>query len=497
MSEIQLAGFEGRPVRINTGLFINNQFQPATGDAQLEVENPTTGARLASVSAAQREDVDKAVAAAQAAFKGSWRAVSPAGRGRLLNKLADLIERDADDLASLEALDAGIVFGDSKALNIPQSTETLRYFAGWADKLSGKLLSIPQGYAFTRREPLGVCAAVVPWNAPLMITIWKLAPAIAAGNTIIIKTPELSPLYAQKLAALVVEAGFPAGVINILCGLGQVAGQALAEHHGVKKIAFTGSGPVGREIMKAAASSNLKKVTLELGGKGASIVFPDADLDNALFWTATGITANNGQVCAAGSRIYVHAKIYDAFLLAFAERLAGSAPGDPLASGTTKGPVICARQREKIQAYIQYAKEAGIRQVAGDSTVPADGHFVANAAFADVPDDARIMREEIFGPVASIAKFQTEAEVIEKANATEYGLSAAVFTNDVNRAQRVSEALESGQVTVNCWGLLHANTPFGGVKQSGFGRDMGEEALEGWLTTKTVKYFTLPTADGK
>ncbi|KAK3322783.1 putative aldehyde dehydrogenase [Apodospora peruviana] len=501
MSEIELTGFGGRSVRINTGLFINNEFRPATGDAQLEVENPTTGARLASVSAAQKEDVDAAVAAAQTAFKGPWRAVQPAQRGRLLNKLADLIDRDADDLASLEALDAGIIFGDAKALHITQAAETLRYFAGWADKLTGQLLSIPQGYAFTRREPLGVCAAVVPWNAPLMITIWKLAPAIAAGNVLIIKTPELSPLYGQKLAELVREAGFPAGVVNILCGEGRIAGQALAEHHGVKKIAFTGSGPVGREIMRAAASSNLKKVTLELGGKGPSIVFGDADLDNALFWTVTGITANNGQVCAAGSRIYVHASIYDKFLAAFAERLNNTAraPGDPLAEGTTKGPVISRRQKEKIAEYIQDAKASGIRVVAGGGDVNSatEGHFVGTTAFGDVPDDARIMKEEIFGPVASIAKFQTEAEVIEKANATEYGLAAAVFTNDVNRAQRVSEAIESGQVTVNCWGILHANTPFGGVKQSGFGRDMGEEALDGWLTTKTVKYFTLPTADAE
>ncbi|KAB5580368.1 putative aldehyde dehydrogenase [Coniochaeta sp. 2T2.1] len=497
MSEIQLTGFEERPVRINTGLFINNEFQPAKGGAELEVENPTTGARLASVSAAQKEDVDAAVTAAQAAFKGPWRAMTPAQKGRLLNRLADLVERDADDLASLEALDAGVLFGDSKGLHISNATETLRYFAGWADKVTGQLLNIPHGYAFTRREPLGVCAAIVPWNAPLMITIWKLAPAIAAGNVLIIKTPELSPLYAQKLAELVVEAGFPPGVINILCGEGHVAGQALAEHHGVKKISFTGSGPVGREIMRAAAGSNLKKVTLELGGKGPSIVFADANLENALFWTTIGFTANNGQICAAGSRIYVHASIYDAFLLAFAEKLAGGTHGDPLSSATTKGPVISQKQKERILEYIRLAKASGIRLLAGGDLASSNGHFVPNVAFADVPDDARIMQEEIFGPVASIAKFHTENEAIEKANATEYGLSAAVFTNDVNRAQRVSEVLESGQVTVNCWGMLHANTPFGGVKQSGFGRDMGEEALDDWLTTKTVKYFTLPTADDK
>ncbi|KAM3528754.1 hypothetical protein MY4038_005759 [Beauveria bassiana] len=495
MSEIQLTGFGGRPVNVHTGLFINNDFQPAAGGSELQVENPTTGARLATVSAAQKEDVDRAVEAASAAFRGAWRDVGPAERGKLLNRLADLVERDADDLASLEALEAGVLFNESKALHIPQSVETLRYFAGWADKITGQLLSIPQGQAFTRREPLGVCAAVVPWNAPLMITIWKLAPAIAAGNVLIIKTPELTPLYAQKLASLIKEAGFPPGVVNVLCGYGHVAGQALAEHNGVKKISFTGSGPVGRQIMKAAAASNLKKVTLELGGKGPSIVFADADVPNALFWTALGFTANNGQVCAAGSRIYVHAAIYDSFLHALAERLVQSAQGDPLAEGTTKGPVISRQQKAKILAYIRQAKESGIRVLAETDAAREQGHFVASTAFADVPDDARIMQEEIFGPVASIAKFTSEAEVIEKANATEYGLSAAVFTNNVSRAQRVSSALESGQVTINCWGMLNANTPFGGVKQSGFGRDMGEEALDGWLTTKTVKYFTLPAAD--
>ncbi|KEZ43126.1 Aldehyde dehydrogenase [Scedosporium apiospermum] len=493
MSEIKVIGFGGQPVIVNTGLFINNAFRLAAGGSELNVENPTTGDRLASVSAAQREDVDAAVAAAQAAFYGSWRTILPSDRGKLLNRLADLIESNADDLASLEALDAGILFGESKALHITQATDTLRYFAGWADKITGQLLSIPQGHAYTRREPVGVCAAIVPWNAPLMITIWKLAPAIAAGNVLIIKTPELAPLYGQKLAALVKEAGFPPGVINIICGLGSVAGQALAEHRDVKKIAFTGSAVVGRQILKASASSNLKKVTLELGGKGPSIVFADADLNNALFWTTTGITANNGQVCAAGSRIYVHASIYDNFLLAFAEKLAKTSHGDPLLSETTKGPVISQRQREKITEYIRYAKESGIRLLAGGEDLPGNGYFVANTAFADVPDDARIMQEEIFGPVASIAKFTSESEVIAKANASEYGLGAAVFTNDVSRAQRVSSALECGQVTVNCWGMLHSNTPFGGVKQSGFGRDMGEEALDGWLTTKTVKYFTLPT----
>ncbi|KAK7403534.1 hypothetical protein QQX98_010713 [Neonectria punicea] len=495
MPQVELKGVEGKPVFVDTGLFIGNEFVAAAGDSKIEIQNPTTGKFLASLSAAQKADVDAAVASAQKAYKGAWKSTLPAQRGQLLSKLADLIERDGDELASLEALDAGVIFRESKGLHISNALETLRYFAGWADKITGQLLDIPQGYAVTRREPLGVCAAIVPWNSPLMITIWKLAPALAAGNVLIVKTPELAPLFGQKLASLIKEAGFPPGVVNILCGEGAVAGQALAEHRSIKKISFTGSGPVGRQIMRAAADSNLKKVTLELGGKSPSIVFKDADFDNALLWTNVGITANNGQICAAGSRIYVHESIYDKFLLAFAEKLVGAKHGDPLLPETTKGPVISFNQKQKISKYIQHAKESGLRLLAGGEALSGDGHFIPSTAFADVPEDSRIMLEEIFGPVASIAKFKTEAEVIEKANSSEYGLSAAIFTRDLSRAQRVSEALESGQVTVNCWGVLHANAPFGGVKQSGFGRDMGEESLDGWLTTKTVKYNVLPADD--
>ncbi|CAH0045246.1 unnamed protein product [Clonostachys solani] len=495
MSTIQLKGFGGKLVPVETGLFINNEFRPALSGKVLDIVNPTTGEKLATVSAAQPDDVDLAVSAAQAAFTNGWKDILPAKRGELLHKLATLIERDTDEFASIEALDVGVLFGASKHMHVPQATETLRYFAGWADKITGQLLNIPQGYAYTRREPLGVCAAVVPWNAPLMITIWKLAPAIAAGNTLIIKTPEIAPLYAQKLASLVKEAGFPPGVINILCGEGHVAGQALAEHHGVKKIAFTGSGVAGRKILKASADSNFKKVTLELGGKGPSIVFPDADIENALFWTTTGFTANNGQICAAGTRIYVHSSIYDSFLKAFAERIISTAIGDPLQAETTKGPVVSKRQRDQIQSFLDYAKESNLKAVGDgqDQSLPeGNGYFIPNVAFQDVPDDSRIMREEIFGPVAAIAKFDTEDEVVQRANDTVYGLAAAIFTNDIHRADRVTAALESGMVTVNSWGALNANTPFGGWKQSGFGRDMGEEALDSWLVTKTVKHNILP-----
>lgn len=414
---------------------------------------------------------------------------------RLLSKLADLIERDAVELASLESIDAGILYGDSLNFNVPQTVDTLRYFAGWTDKGAGQSLHIPNGLAYTQNEPLGVCAAIVPWNAPLMITIWKLAPAIATGNVLIIKTPELTPLYGQKLAALVVEAGFPPGVINILCGEGNVAGQAIAEHPKIRKVAFTGSTLVGRQILRAAAETNLKRVTLELGGKGPSIVFPDADLENALFWTVLGITANNGQICAAGSRIYVHTSIYERFLEEFKVRTTKAVHGDPLLATTTKGPLASAGQHRKVLGYVSKAKEAGSRLLCGGEGL--DGNFILNTAFADVKEDDVIMKEEIFGPVAAIAKFETESEVITKANNSEYGLSAAIFTDNISRAHRVASAIKTGQVTVNCWGNLHSNTPFGGMKQSGFGRDLGKEALDGWTNSKTVKIHLLAVANGE
>ncbi|KAF0324941.1 putative aldehyde dehydrogenase [Colletotrichum asianum] len=367
-------------------------------------KNPFNLEKLATLSAAQGADVDLAVKAAEAAFYGGWKTTLPPVRAKLLHRLADLVEQHADELALLEALDAGILFNDSKALHVPNAVSTLRYFAGWTDKIDGKLLQIPEGTAYTLREPIGVCAAIVPWNCPLMITSWNLAPAIAAGNTLIIKTPEAAPLWGQKLASLAKEAGFPAGVINILCGEGAIAGAALSAHQNVKKA--------------------------------------------------------------------VH--------------------GDPVLQETTKGPVINASQQKKIFSYIEGAKNDGTRLLHGGEKLDHKGYFVPNTAFADVPESAAIMKEEIFGPVPSIAKFSTEQEAIQKANDTDYGLSAAVFTNNVNIAQRVSAAIESGQVTINCWGMLHANTPFGGVKQSGFGRDLGEESLDGWLNSKTVKYFNIP-----
>lgn len=385
---------------VPTGLFINNNFVCASNDWTLDVTNPSTGLPLATVSAAGTEDVNAAVTAAQRAYNLTWKGMLPAKRGSFLLRLADLIERDATELASLEAVDAGILYTESLNLHIPQAVEVLRYFAGWADKISGKTLDIPGGIAFTRREPIGVCGAIVPWNAPLMISCWKLAPALAAGNVLILKTPELAPLYGQKLAQLVLEAGFPPGVVQVLTGEGAMAGQALVEHMGVRKIAFTGSTLAGRNVLKAAATTNLKKVSLELGGKGPSIVFEDADLENALFWTTLGITANNGQICAAGSRIFVHDSIYRRFIQLFQERAASAIHGDPLLSSTTKGPVISSQQQRRILNYIDQEKATGTKVLYGGNAIAAKGHFVENTAFVDVTDDATIMKEEIFGPVA-------------------------------------------------------------------------------------------------
>ncbi|KAI9925436.1 hypothetical protein ASPWEDRAFT_539490 [Aspergillus wentii DTO 134E9] len=490
---ITITGAKGRQIQVPSGLFINNTFTPSVNNTTLPVENPSTRAHLGTISAASKQDIDRAVESSKSAF-ATWKTTPGPVRGKFLHKLADLIERDADDFASLEAVDAGILYTDSMGMNIPQAVGNLRYFAGWADKIDGKVLEIDGGIAYTHREPLGVCGAIVPWNSPLMITIWKLAPALAVGNVLIIKTSEMSPLYGQKLAQLVLEAGFPPGVVNIMTGDGANAGTALSEHVDVRKISFTGSSIAGRKILQAAAKTNLKKVSLELGGKGPSIVFGDADLENALLWTRIGITANNGQICVAGSRIYVQDTIYDQFIEAY-KNAAAAAPvvsGNPLDAATTKGPVVNRAQYEKILGYIEQGKRCGAKLLFGGEKIGDEGYFVQNTAFADVTEDAAIMKEEIFGPVASIAKFSTEDEVIAKANDSLHGLGAAIFTNDVSRAHRVTKALESGQVTVNAWAMLSPNAPFGGVKESGFGRDMGEEALEGWASVKSIKYNILP-----
>ncbi|KAI1057016.1 hypothetical protein NW752_003178 [Fusarium irregulare] len=483
MADITITGAGDRKIQVPTGLFINNKFVPATSSETLTTLNPTTNTPLGEVSAAQPADVDAAVSAAQEALK-TWK-TSHAERRKLLNKLADLIERDAEEFASLEAVDGGMLYNMSLGFCVVQAVETIRYFAGWADKVDGQTMDFDQGLAYTKREPIGVCAAVVPWNTPLMITAWKLAPALAVGNALILKTPELTPLYGQKLAQLILEAGFPTGVVSVLPGLGHVAGQALADHPKVRKLSFTGSLAVGRRILISAAKSNLKRVTLELGGKGPSIVFNDCNFENALAFATAGITLHNGQICAAGSRIYVQEDIYNKFIAEFTARTKDAVAGDPLLPETVKGPIISFTQKERIMEYIAKAKKEGTEVLHGASE--QQGNFVPNTAFINVSPNDTIMREEVFGPVASIAKFKTEEEVIALANDNEYGLAAALFTNDISRAVRVSDQIEAGMVTVNTWGSISANAPFGGIKQSGFGRENGIDALGDWTQVKCVK----------
>ncbi|KAL5329614.1 hypothetical protein ACEPPN_003129 [Leptodophora sp. 'Broadleaf-Isolate-01'] len=495
-STVQLTGIAGQSVELPTGLFINNEFLEAQSKSTVKVLNPSTGKLLAVVAAAEKQDVDLAVGTAKVAFD-TWKTVSGIERRALLFKLAELIERDSEIFATIEALDAGVLFNDSKFLHVAAAVETLRYFAGWADKCNGSSMPISGGMAYTKKEPIGVCAAIVPWNSPLMITCWKLAPCIAAGNVLIVKTAELTPIYGLKLAQLVKEAGFPPGVINIITGLGAKAGQSLAEHMEVRKLAFTGSGPVGRGIMIAAARSNIKKVTLELGGKGPTLIFDDAELENAVFWATLGITAHNGQICAAGSRILVQSGIYDQFIEAFKKRSLDAVAGDPLLANSTKGPLASRVQRDKVLGHIQKGIQDGAELLHGGKVIESNGNYLENTAFVNVTRDMSLMRDEIFGPVAAIAKFKTEDEAISLANDSEYGLSSAIFTSDISRAYRVSDALETGQVTINSWGNINANTPFGGKKQSGFGKDLGVEGLDEWLNVKTVKVNLLPAKEVK
>ncbi|KAI6855892.1 aldehyde dehydrogenase [Hortaea werneckii] len=488
---IALNAGDGKIIRLPTGLFIDNRFVPSVRGETLDVKNAASRKSLGPISAAAKKDVDVAVASSLKTYERTWRHVAAAGRRQLMLKLADLIERDLDDFAAIESIDVGQLYGTTKGMLGPMSVEWIRYFAGFADKMEGRSANwddagAPSGLSYTRREPYGVTAAIVPWNTPLMLTCWKIAPSIAAGNTLVIKPPELAPLSALKLAQLIVEAGFPPGVINIIPGLGSTAGSALAHHMDVRKIAFTGSTATGRMILEASARSNLKKVSLELGGKSPVIVFDDADFDQAVAGAAAGITAGEGQICAAGSRIYVQDTIYQKFLTAFSEKCKDAAFGNPLAADTAKGPLISDDQREKVLGFIHRAQAKGIPLLHGGNRV-RDSNGVENTAFYDVPADAEVIEQEIFGPVAAISKFSTEDDVIQRSNDSNYGLSASVFTTNLCRAHRIAARLGSGQVTVNGWGMLAPNMPFGGFKQSGFGRDGGAEALDDWTVVKAVK----------
>ncbi|OBT52508.1 aldehyde dehydrogenase [Pseudogymnoascus sp. 24MN13] len=468
-----------------TGLFINNEFVKAFEET-FEVTNPATEEVITSVQEATEKDVDIAVAAARKAFEGPWSKVTPGDRGKLLVNLANLVEKNIDLLCSVEALDNGKSFVMAKG-DVSAVAGCLRYYGGWADKIEGKVIDTnPETFSYTRQEPVGVCGQIISWNFPLLMLAWKIGPALATGNVVVLKTAEQTPLSGLVFATLIKEAGFPPGVVNIISGIGRIAGAAISSHMDIDKVAFTGSTAVGRQIMMAAASSNLKKLTLELGGKSPNIVFNDADIENAISWVNFGIFYNQGQCCCAGSRIFVQSGIYDKFVERFKVRALLNKVGDPFAPDTFQGPQVSQIQYDRVMGYIQEGKKAGATVITGGERHGDKGYFIKPTIFADVTEDMKIVQDEIFGPVCSISKFETEEEVLKSANNTIYGLASAVHTTNLNTAIRVANSLRAGTVWVNQYNMLHHQLPFGGYKESGLEREVGEAALFNYTQTKTV-----------
>jgi aldehyde dehydrogenase (NAD+) len=470
-----------------TKLLINNRWIPSESGKTFATINPSTGEEICQIAEADAADVDKAVKAARAAFEGPWRKMRASERGRLLYRLADLIEANADELARLETLDNGKPLSIAKAVDVAKTVACYRYFAGWADKVQGKTIPIDGDFfCYTRHEPIGVVGQIIPWNYPMLMQSWKLAPALATGNTVVMKPAEQTPLSALRIGELLLEAGYPEGVVNILPGFGPTAGAALASHMDVDKVAFTGSTEVGRLIMTAAAQSNLKRVTLELGGKSPNIIFEDTDLDAAVEGAHMGIFVNQGQSCCAGSRVFVEEKIYQQFVEKSVARAAKRRVGDPLDPNTDQGPQVDQSQFDRIMGYIDSGRSEGATLACGGERVGTRGYFIRPTVFADVQDDMKIAREEIFGPVMSVISFKDTEEVIARANHTDYGLAAGVWTRDIKKAHAVANGVRAGTVWVNCYHVLDTRAPFGGFKQSGMGRELGEYGLQEYTEVKTV-----------
>ncbi|RZC35455.1 retinal dehydrogenase 1, partial [Asbolus verrucosus] len=475
-------------------LFINNEFVDSVSGKTFPTLNPTNGQKIVDVAEGDKDDVDKAVAAAKAAFSrnSEWRKIDASARGKLINKLADLIQRDSQVLAELETLDNGKPLTESR-LDIQYAIDVLRYYAGYCDKIHGNTIPSDGDYfALTRKEPIGVVGQIIPWNYPVMMLIWKWGPALAAGCTMVLKPAEQTPLTALVVAALVKEAGFPKGVINVIPGYGPTAGAALALHKDVNKIAFTGSTEIGAKIMEYSAKSNLKKVSLELGGKSPLVICDDADLDEAVELANFAIFYNQGQNCCAGSRTFVQAGIYEAFVKKAVEKASKRKVGDPFAENVQQGPQIDKPSLDKILRLIQSGKEEGAKLEVGGEQVGTEGYFVQPTVFSNVTDDMTIAKEEIFGPVQSILKFDTLDEVIERANNTSYGLASGIVTKDINTALVFAQAVQAGSVWINCYEPITPQTPFGGYKMSGIGRELGADSLDGYLETKTIS-IKVPT----
>jgi acyl-CoA reductase-like NAD-dependent aldehyde dehydrogenase len=487
LADIQAAAGLRSPIRHQ--LFIGGRFVDAQSGETLPTLNPHDNTTIADVAMAGRADVDLAVAAAQRAFP-AWSRLAAADRGRILLKLADLIEANAEDLARLESLDTGHPLKDSRALDVPRTAACFRYFGGMADKFQGDVVPVEAGFLnYLLREPVGVVGQVVPWNFPLMFTSWKMAPALAAGNCIVLKPAEITPLSTLRIAELMSEAGLPDGVVNIVPGLGSVAGQYIAEHEGIAKIAFTGSTATGRRIVQASAG-NLKKVQLELGGKGANIVFDDANLVAAVNGSAWAIFHNQGQACIAGSRLMLHEKIADEFLDRFTA-LAGSIRlGNPLDATTEMGPLTSAQHRDRVLSYVGVAREQGGEVIAGGRAPSAPelakGCYVEPTIVKVKSPRDRVAQEEVFGPFVTVLTFKDEAEALAIANGTDYGLGSGLWTRDLQRAHRVARELHAGMVWVNSYKRVNPGSPFGGVGKSGYGREMGFDAMREYTQVKSV-----------
>jgi len=471
-----------------TKFLINNDWVESESGKTFTTFNPATREEIAEVAEADTRDVDRAVAVArQALERGPWRTMSASERGRLMNRLAELLEKHAEELAHLEALDNGMPLSTARNIALPLTIAHFRYFAGWADKNHGKTIPVNGNYfCYTRHEPVGVVGQITPWNFPLLMYGMKLGPALSMGNTVVLKPAEQTPLTALRVGELIIEAGFPPGVVNILPGYGPTAGAAIANHMDVDKVAFTGSTEVGHSILEAAGRTNLKRVSLELGGKSPNIVFADADMDQTIEGCHFGLFFNQGQVCCAGSRLFVEDKVYDEFVEKSVTRAKRRTVGDPFDPATEQGPQIDKVQFDKVMSYIESGKREGAELLTGGNRIGDEGHFIEPTVFADVKDNMKIAREEIFGPVMSIMKFHDLDEVIGRANNTTYGLAAAVWTRDIGKALAISNNVRAGTVWVNCFDVFDAAAPFGGFKQSGIGREMGEYALQQYTEVKTV-----------
>jgi aldehyde dehydrogenase (NAD+) len=475
-------------MQFQTRLFIDGEFVDAIDRGRIEVLNPHDNSRLAEVAEARAADIDRAVAAASKAFP-AWRATAAADRGRLLLKLADSIEAHAAELAEIETLDTGHPIRDTRGLDVPRTAATFRYFGGMADKFQGSVVPVEHGFLnYVTHEPLGVVGQIVPWNFPVMFTSWKMAPALAAGNCVILKPAELTPLSSLKIAELARDVGFPSGVVNIVPGYGAIAGQYLAEHPQVAKIAFTGSTATGRKIVQGS-SGNLKRVQLELGGKGANIVFDDANLPAAIGGSAFAVFHNQGQACIAGSRLLLQQKIADHFLEGFLKLASSMRIGNPLDPATEMGPLTSTMHRDRVLDYCRIAKEEGAEILLGGEAsrdpALARGCYVMPTVVRARPTD-RVCHEEVFGPFVSVTTFHDEEEVIAMANDTVYGLGGGLWTSNLQRAHRVANRMISGMVWINCYKRANPGSPFGGVRSSGYGRDMGFEAMHEYTTPKSV-----------